>query len=1079
MKADADLGMRHFMAGGGEMGELMRSKDWSLTPLGPISEWPQNLKNTLNIILNSRFPMFLFWGPELLCFYNDAYRPSLGNNGKHPAILGQKAEDYWQEIWDIIKPLIDQVMNSGEATWHEDQLIPIYRNGTIEDVYWTFSYSPVYSESGNSSGVFVTCTETTEKVINQEKITNEIAKHIEAQYALNEAKQKLDDAETRLRLTVDATHLAIWDLDLNNRHIIYSPKLPLIFGHPESTVLSHQDLRNQIHREDIHTRVENAFDVALETGAYHYEARVIKPDQSICWIQTRGKVIYDAAGKPARLLGTVMDITEQKQSEEKFAKLAAIVQSSDDAIISKTLDGIIISWNTGAERIFGYTETEMIGQPILKLIPADRLDEEPAILSRLKVGERVDHFETKRLTKDKKIIDVSLTISPLKDSNGRIIGVSKIARDITLQKNAERIISENEERLQVVIAASDLGTWEINLKTGEVDYSERYLEIVDYTAGAKLTQADIQKNLHPDDTETWKKAFSSAFENGHLSYEVRIVWKDESIHWVEGKGKVLYDTEGNPYKLTGTLRDTTNERLYQQKIEDSEKRLRTAALSSELGTWDYNPTTETLRWDNASRELFGVDPEIPVTVELFWSKMHPDDREQALNKMLRALDPNIRETYDTEYRITGLPDEKTRWIHAKGKAFFDKNRKPYLFSGTVLDVTEKRIALEELQESEQKFRMLADSMPQLVWTGDELGNLNYFNTSVYNYTGLSPEQIVSEGWLQIVHPEDRAENITRWMYSVSTGEPFLLEHRFLKNDGTYRWQLSRAAPQKDATGNIQMWVGTSTDIHEQKTFSQELENQVQQRTSELKRSNEELIKSNSELAQFAYVASHDLQEPLRKIQTFITRILDWENENLSDKGRDYFFRIQSASKRMQQLILDLLSFSRASTSEKHFEAVDLNRILQTVKDQLKDSIDSTNATIKHAKLPVIHVISYQFEQLFTNLLSNALKFAKKGVPPKIEITHALVNGKTISHPLAKSDKKYHCITISDNGIGFDPQFRERIFNVFQRLHGRDEYAGTGIGLSIVKKIIENHSGFIEADSSPDIGTTFKFYIPAI
>jgi PAS domain S-box-containing protein len=459
--------------------------------------------------------------------------------------------------------------------------------------------------------------------------------------------------------------------------------------------------------------------------------------------------------------------------------------------------------------------------------------------------------------------------------------------------------------------------------------------------------------------------------------------------------------------------------------------------------------------------------------------MHPDDREQALNKMLRALDPNIRETYDTEYRITGLPDEKTRWIHAKGKAFFDKNRKPYLFSGTVLDVTEKRIALEELQESEQKFRMLADSMPQLVWTGDELGNLNYFNTSVYNYTGLSPEQIVSEGWLQIVHPEDRAENITRWMYSVSTGEPFLLEHRFLKNDGTYRWQLSRAAPQKDTTGNIQMWVGTSTDIHEQKTFSQELENQVQQRTSELKRSNEELIKSNSELAQFAYVASHDLQEPLRKIQTFITRILDWENENLSDKGRDYFSRIQSASKRMQQLILDLLSFSRASTSEKHFEAVDLNRILQTVKDQLKDSIDSTNATIKHAKLPVIHVISYQFEQLFTNLLSNALKFAKKGVPPKIEITHTLVNGKTISHPLAKSDKKYHCITISDNGIGFDPQFRERIFNVFQRLHGRDEYAGTGIGLSIVKKIIENHSGFIEADSSPDIGTTFKFYIPAI
>ena len=152
-----------FLNGSGEMGELTRCFDWAGHTLGPPETWPQSLKTTLSIILNSRFPMFLFWGPDSICFYNDAYRPSLGNNGKHPAI-GQPGAVIWPEIWTTISPLIEQVMNGGEASWNEDLLLPIYRNGNVEDVYWTFSYSPVKDESGQPAGVFVTCSETTEKV---------------------------------------------------------------------------------------------------------------------------------------------------------------------------------------------------------------------------------------------------------------------------------------------------------------------------------------------------------------------------------------------------------------------------------------------------------------------------------------------------------------------------------------------------------------------------------------------------------------------------------------------------------------------------------------------------------------------------------------------------------------------------------------------------------------------------------------------------------------------------------------------------------------------------------------------------
>ena len=181
-----------FLSGGGEMGALIRAKDWSKTLVGEPCTWPQSLRTTLSIILNSKFPMFLFWGPDLVCFYNDAYRPSLGKDGKHPDILGSRGEDYWKEIWKDIKPIIDRVLSGGEGNWNEDMLLPIYRNGKMEDVYWTFSYAPVKDESGTPAGVFVTCTETTEKVLNFNELT---------------------ESKNQLQFAIDSADLAAWNID--------------------------------------------------------------------------------------------------------------------------------------------------------------------------------------------------------------------------------------------------------------------------------------------------------------------------------------------------------------------------------------------------------------------------------------------------------------------------------------------------------------------------------------------------------------------------------------------------------------------------------------------------------------------------------------------------------------------------------------------------------------------------------------------------------------------------------------------------------------------------------------------------
>jgi hypothetical protein len=328
-----------------------------------------------------------------------------------------------------------------------------------------------------------------------------------------------------------------------------------------------------------------------------------------------------------------------------------------------------------------------------------------------------------------------------------------------------------------------------------------------------------------------------------------------------------------------------------------------------------------------------------------------------------------------------------------------------------------------------------------------------------------------------VHPDDRPENTSLWKAAVTTGNDFLFEHRFRRHDGTYRWQLSRAKPQLDEDGKIQMWVGTSTDIHDQKTFSNLLEKQVQERTAELEIKNKELQKMNTELQSFAYVSSHDLQEPLRKIQTFAARLLDKEHQNLSEQGKDYFERMRKAARRMQILIDDLLTYSRTNTTERNFEETNLNEILEQVKADLAEDISSKQAELKSEELPTLKLIPFQFKQLLHNLIGNAIKFSRPDVAPFIQISITKIEGANINLPEINPHKTYYKLSIADNGIGFEAQYSQRIFEVFQRLHGKDEYKGTGIGLAIVKKIVENHHGIITATGEPDKGATFDIYIP--
>ena len=256
------------------------------------------------------------------------------------------------------------------------------------------------------------------------------------------------------------------------------------------------------------------------------------------------------------------------------------------------------------------------------------------------------------------------------------------------------------------------------------------------------------------------------------------------------------------------------------------------------------------------------------------------------------------------------------------------------------------------------------------------------------------------------------------------------------------------------------------DIAEQKKYSKKLEEM-----------NRELVKMNEELSSFAYVSSHDLQEPLRKIQMFSKRILEKEINSLSEEGKDFFYRMDNAANRMRVLIDDLLRYSRTNTSQKRFEKTRLNELMMEVKQELYEKIMATNTIIDYESLPELNIIPFQFKQLFTNLVSNSIKFARPGVAPRITVKSALINGAVINNAAADTDKKYWHLSFIDNGAGFDPQYNEQIFGLFQRLHGRKEYEGTGIGLAIAKKVVENHNGIITAEGKENEGATIHVYLP--
>jgi PAS domain S-box-containing protein len=481
----------------------------------------------------------------------------------------------------------------------------------------------------------------------------------------------------------------------------------------------------------------------------------------------------------------------RKRAEADSQLLRAIVDCSADAIVSKDLGGMITSWNTGAEHLFGYTAAEVLGRPITILTVPDRMEEEAGILARLKRGERIDHFETIRRTKNGRLVDISLTVSPVKDASGTVVGASSICRDITGRKRAEAALLASEER----------------------------------------------------------------------------------------------------------------------------------------------------------------------------------------------------------------------------------------------------------------FRQLADSLPQIVWTARVDGRLDYCNERWYEFTGFERGTTGDVSWEPILHPDDMERSHEAWNKASASGEPYEIEYRFWDRwQHRWRWFMARAVPVRDAEANLK-WFGTCTDIDEQK------------------HSEDELRRANEDLEQFAFSASHDLREPLRSVKIYAELLTRRYGNQLDGDALKYLGFLRSAATRLDMLVHDLVAYTEVTQIEPPPEIADANAALSAALASLSSLISGSGAEVAAAPLPCLHVHPTHLQQIFQNLIGNAIKYRKPGEPPRVRINAKRQSGQWV-------------FSVSDNGIGIQPEYKEKIFGLFKRLHTSEHYPGTGIGLAICKRIVDRYHGRIWVDSEPGEGTSFHFALPA-
>ncbi len=768
------------------------------------------------------------------------------------------------------------------------------------------------------------------------------------------------------------------------------------------------------------------------------------------------------------------------QSEEKFK---SIFDNSLAAVLVADDKGNYLSANKAAGKLLGYSVNELLQMNVGDL----KTTAQPGAAKRyeeyIRKGEETGEFDFITKNGEHKLAQYQASRTTA-DFNLSVL------MDITAQKQAsEYTRSLIEASLDPLVTISPEGKI--------TDVNEASVKVTGETR-EKLIGTDFSDYF--TEPEKAREGYKQVFEKGFVSdYPLTIRHATGKLTDVLYNASVYKDDEGNVLGVFAAARDVTEQKQASQYarslIEASLDPLVT--ISPEGKITDVNEASAKATGEKREK-LIGTDFSDYFT-----------EPEKAREGYKQVFDKGFVSDYPLTIRhATG----KLTDVLYNASVYKDDEGNVLGVFAAARDVTEQR------QASQYARSLIEASLDPLVTISAE-GKITDVNEASVKVTGVPREDLIGTDFSDyFTEPEKALEGYQKVFEKGFVSDyPLTVRH----SSGKLNDVLYNASVYKDDKGNVLGVFAAARDVTAQKAEeliisnkelaiqnkekekkAEELSiankelvfqnNEKEKRAAELIIANkelafqndekekraEELRIANKELLAFTYISSHDLQEPLRKIQTFAMVILEEENKNLSDEGKFNFERMRSSAERMQQLIEDLLAFSRISTTDHKFEKTELSTIVEEIKTELKDAIQEKRATIESNELCCASIIPFQFRQLMYNLISNALKFANPKVPSQIIIKSSIVKGSKLNTEKLSPEKNYCHIIVKDNGIGFEPHFGERIFGVFQKLHNKEVYGGTGIGLAIVKKIVENHNGIITATSELNKGATFDIYIPA-
>ncbi|GAA4318367.1 PAS domain-containing sensor histidine kinase [Flaviaesturariibacter amylovorans] len=1036
----------------GEMAARLAVHNWQESPFGPPAAWPAAFRVTLSNLLSSAFPMVLLWGPGHRVFYNDAYLPLLAEDSPAHDALALPAATVFGASWQQVAALVEGVLANGNTVFYEDVPTPTRRHGRVEELFWTSSLSPVRGDDGRPEGVLVVCKEASGKIARYRSVMQQskaiIAILMGEEFTIAEA---------------NPAALEMWGAG------------PEIIGRPLFDVLPEMVdqgfpglLRGVLHSGKPFQGIE--IPARFERPGAPADTRYFNIEYNP----------YHVHGSVAGVLLLATDVTESVRARQQQAiaedEVEAAIAAADLGYWHVDPRTNSLRSNRRTRELFGLPPDEEhveLGLAIEAIHPDDR----PRVVAT--IGRTISNPAFRDYDIEYRVVHpvdgvtryVRAIGKSYFDEGGAAYRFSGTIQDVTPKKLAEEALRVSGQRFSAAVQAVQGILW-TNTAEGRMEGEQPGWSALTGQTRAEYEGYGWANVVHPADAAATVAAWEDAVRGRkNFVFEHRLRRHDGSWGQFSIQAVPVLNNDGSIREWVGVHTDITAQRNAEAALREATARqeatlaqLESMLQNAPIGFAFFSHDHRYVRVNDALAAANGrpASEHIGLHIRDVIGEQYTPMLEGIIDQVFATGAPVLG--LEVEFSMPHEPGTARTWHTGFYPVRNTRTGVVDMVGAVLMDITDLRAATAAARRGEEELRLLADFMPQIVWSTDAKGFHDFYNKRWYEFTGLSYEETKGTGWGNVLHPDDVERSWAAWKHSIETGAYYEIDYRMRRADGQYRWLLGRATPIRDESGAITRWFGTCTDIHDQKSMAETLERLVAERTLELQRSNEDL-------QQFAHVASHDLKEPVRKIATFENRLSTEFGHLLPERGRTYLQKIEKASRRMYAMIDGVLRYSSLNEGEhRAFEAVDLNEVLTHIASDLEVLIEQKRARIERGPLPTVPGAPTLLYQLFYNIINNALKFGAEGRPTVIRISADEV-------PASEGRPAMARIRIRDNGIGFDSAEAERIFKTFTRLHTKDHYEGTGLGLALCKKIVDRHGGSIRAEGEHGEGALFELLLP--